>query len=274
MEKCSDAVGARSAIAAGLSAFPNDAGLAELQARLGITDSLWRYMPLTESSPEVATLRRRLAANQRDEDALFSLSQHYSVRGQALADALTQVAPESFRAIQLKATAAEYAGDLATAEQLYRAVLSKNPRLHGIHYSFGHVLTQLGREKEAEEHFRLELDHDPLHYLAWFELGTSALKRGDVAGARKSLTQTVSLRPGFSPANLALAKIMLQTNEAAEAVRCLQQVVGREPAHTSAHFLLYRAYLRIGQKTEAARELAIHQKLLKQRNASDGAGMR
>jgi hypothetical protein len=68
--------------------------------------------------------------------------------------------------------------------------------------------------------------------------------------------------------------MMLQTNEAAEAVRCLQQVVGREPVHTSAHFLLYRAYLRIERKTEAARELAIHQKLLKQRNASDGAGMR
>jgi Tfp pilus assembly protein PilF len=189
MEKCSDAVGARSAIAAGLSAFPNDAGLAELQARLGITDSLWRYMPLTESSPEVATLRRRLAANQRDEDALFSLSQHYSVRGQALADAVTQFAPESFRAIQLKATAAEYAGDLATAEQFYRAVLSNRPTLHDIHYSLGHVSTQLGRDKEAEEHFQLGLENDPLHYLAWFELGTSTLKRGDVAGARKSLTQ-------------------------------------------------------------------------------------
>ena len=137
----------------------------------------------------VATLRRRLAANQRDEDALFSLSQHYSVRGQALADALTQVAPESFRAIQLKATAAEYAGDLATAEQFYRAVLSNRPRLHGIHYSLGHVLTQLGRDKEAEERFQLELENDPLHYLAWFELGTSKLKRGNFAGARKSLTQ-------------------------------------------------------------------------------------
>jgi predicted Zn-dependent protease len=273
METCGDAEGARSVTASGLKAFPNDSGLMESQAKLGAGQP-WRYVPLSESPVSARDLRRRVKADDSDEDALFLLSQHYSVRGQELADALGQLAPESFRTIQLKATSAEYAGDAATAEQLYRAVLSKKPDLHGIHYSLGHVLTQLGRDKEAEDHFHLELKRDPLHYLAWYELGASLLKRGDAASARESLARAASLRPNFVPANLELAKAMLQGGEPAQAIPYLQQVINREPAHTSAHFLLYRAYLRVEKKAEAARELATHQKLLKQRNATDQAGMR
>src|SRR5215204_446911 len=68
----------------------------------------WSYLPLSESPIHIADLRRRLRANGRDEDALYSLSRRYSERGQVLAEALTRLAPESFRTTQLKATAAEY----------------------------------------------------------------------------------------------------------------------------------------------------------------------
>lgn len=274
MEKCGDTAGARSVIAAGLVVFPNDSGLAELQGSLGVARQPWRYTRLTESPFVANTLRQRIKADPTDEDAMFALSQHYSLRGQELADALAQLAPESFRTIQLRATTAEYSGNLASAEQLYRVILAKKPDLPGIHYSLGHVLAQLGRDKEAEDHFRLETENDPLHYLAWYELGTSALKRGDAISSRKYLERVITLRPDFLPANLELGKAMLHANEAARALPYLQQVINHDPKHTSAHFLLYRAYLRIEKKAEAARELAIHQKLLKERNATDEAGMR
>jgi superkiller protein 3 len=273
-EKCADVATARSVVAAGLATFPNHAGLSEMHTRLGAAHRPWVAPPLSEPAVNVEKLRNRLKADASDEDAMFFLSQHYSNRGESLADALASIAPDSYRTAQLHALAAEYADDLPAAERLYRVVLAKQPKLQGAHYALGNILARLGRDQESEVYFRSELKNDPAHHLAHHQLGLAALKRGDLEAARDSLGRAVELNPEFLPARLELAKAMIQGGDALGAIPHLQRVIGREPEHGSAHFLLYRAFLSVGKQTEASRALAVHQQVLAKRNAVDKAGMR
>jgi tetratricopeptide (TPR) repeat protein len=148
-----------------------------MHTRLGAAHRPWVAPPLSEPAVNVEKLRNRLKADAGDEDAMFFLSQHYSNRGESLADALASIAPDSYRTAQLHALAAEYADDLPAAERLYRVVLAKQPKLQGAHYALGNILARLGRDQESEVYFRSELENDPAHHLAHHQLGLAALKR-------------------------------------------------------------------------------------------------
>jgi predicted Zn-dependent protease len=274
LEKCGKPLEAQSVVASGLIVFPENADLLELSRRIrGAGAKPWTFSPLSEARPDIDALRKRVSGGSASEDDLFELSQHYSQRGQVIYERLARVAPESHRTIQIQALNAEYAGDLTTAEKLYRKVIESKPSLAGAHYSLGHVLIRQGKEEEGIAELEKEESIDPQNHLALFELGSSLLKQGRTEPALRRLKSAVELKPTFVEAKLELARAYLQKRVPTRAAELLEEVVAAQPTHSSAHFLLYRAYAAAGQQEKARQHLTVHQKLLESRRAvrSDSA---
>lgn len=272
LRKCGEISQARAVATAGLRSFPGDSELARMQSELGAEVSkAWTFNPLQSKSPTVSEVRARLIKG--DENDLFLLSQLYSERGQVLAERLERLAPNSYRTLQIKGLAAEYAGKWTEAENYYRRVVREKPEMLGAHYALGLVLIAQGRDEEGAAELRTELSLDPASYLALFHLGTYLLRSGELDGAIRALQSAVKLRPQLLSAGLELGRALLQAKQPNDAVKHLENVVVKEPGHPSAHFLLYRAYLQVGIKSKAASHLKKHQDLLKERNAAKPAGM-
>lgn len=274
-QKFGDLRQARAVLNAGVRLFPREEGLSEMKAQLNAGSAeAWNFEPLRSRPPAVSELRAKLAAGSSGEDDLFLLSQHYSERGQMLAERLQRIGPNSYRTLQLKGLSAEYAGKWAEAEAFYRQALKARPDLPGAHSALGLVLLAQGRDTEAAQELRAELALDPKNHLALFQLGTWLLKKGEVAEAVQTLNAAHDLRPDFGPGLLELGRALLQARQPADAAKHLEQLVAKESNHPSAHFVLYRVYLLIGAKDKAASHLRIHQSLLQKRGAADSAGMR
>ncbi|MEJ7608734.1 MAG: tetratricopeptide repeat protein, partial [Bryobacteraceae bacterium] len=272
--KCGDLLQANAVVAAGLTVFPENRDLTRMRSEFGPdAKEVWAVKPLHPESPTIGMLRARLADRREDEDDLFLLSQLYSERGQALEEKLAQLAPNSYRTLQLKGLSAEYAGKWDEAETYYRQVVREKPELPGAHYALGLVLMAQGRDDEGAAQLRAELALDPKSHLSLFQLGTYLLKTGELKDAIQALESAVRLRPQLWAGRLELARALLQAKRPDDAAEHLEELLAKEPGHPSAHFLLYRAYLQSGAKDKAAGHLEKHRELLKQRNASKPAGM-
>ena len=272
--KCGNLPQAQAVVTAGLKVFPDNHDLAQMRSQLGAeAKDAWTFEPLQSKLPTVAELRARPARGRENEDDLFLLSQLYSERGQVLAEKLEQLAPNSYRTLQLKGLAAEYAGKWAEAEAFYRQVVRGKPELPGAHYALGLVLMAQGRDAEGAAQLRAELALDPKSHLALFQLGTYLLKTGELREAIQALESAVRLRPQLRAGRLELGRALLQAKRPEDAVEHLEELLAKEPGHPSAHFLLYRAYLQTGAKDKAASHLKTHQELLQGRNAAKPAGM-
>lgn len=267
-ERMGEPESALAALNAGLLVFANNPDLAGMRARLLADHPRLRdsracspLPPLDDPRPDVRRLRAALARNPKDEDALFLLSGVYSERAAMYFRRLEELAPDSVRVLQIKGLNAEDAEDYAAAEAYYRQAVQKQPRLPGVHYALGHVLRRLGRDAEAIQEMRAELELDPYHYLAYFELGASTLQKGDLQAALPILEKCARLRPTFAEAKVELAKSYLQLKRAPEAITLLESVTARFPDHPAAHYLLARAYIMSGSPEKGREEMALHQKV-------------
>lgn len=267
-QRRSDPAQARAVVKAALNLFPGEQALTEMLTQFGTGPAeAWQFQPLH------AKARAKPGAEPVSEDDLFLLSQHYSERGLLLAEKLEQVAPESYRARQLKGIAAEYAGKWTEAEAYYREVVKAKPELPGVYAALGLVLIAQGRDEEGAVQLRTELKLEAKNHLALFQLGTVLLRKGEMPDALRLLAEAQQLRPQFVPGLWELGKALLQARRPAEAVKHLETVVSKEPEHPSAHFLLYRALLAVGDKDAAAAHLKLHQQIMRQRAPADSAGM-
>jgi len=155
------------------------------------------------------------------------------------------------------------AGQLAQAEQIYRQVLSVDPKepnaLHllgvianqvgkpdvAIQYisaaiainggdsmyfnNLGEVYRSLGRSAEAESAYRKALELTPTHADAWNNLGILMQSKADFAGAEASYRRALELRPNFPTVLNNLSVALKQQGQAAEAAQLLDEALRLMP---------------------------------------------
>jgi predicted O-linked N-acetylglucosamine transferase (SPINDLY family) len=161
------------------------------------------------------------------------------------------------------------AGQLAQAEQLYRAVLQADPQqaeaLHLLgliayqvghpdaaatcigqalrlrpdfavaHNSLGVVHKSQGRLQEAQASLRQALRLQPGYAEAHFNLGTVLHSQGQLAEAQASFRQALRCKPAFAEAHLNLGNVLHARGKLAEAQACFQQAVRCKPDYAEAH---------------------------------------
>ena len=269
-EQRGDPERAAAVLSGGLALFPGNSDLLEARSRLWSrfpevknASGVWSPAPLRETAPDSPALRRALARNPRDEDALFLLSQRCADTGEKFFQRLEQEAPDSHRVWQMRGLQAESAGDLRLAETCYRKVLEKQPELAGAHFDLGLILQKLGDTESSNDEYHAELRIDPNHYLAAYELGSSLARNGDTRAGLPWLERAVHNGSSFVEAKVELARAYISLGQFRSALPLLRDAVSKAPQHPSAHFLLHRCYRALGETAEAQAQLAVHERILR-----------
>jgi tetratricopeptide (TPR) repeat protein len=201
-------------------------------------------------------LRRALAADPRNVDALYYQGLVTARLSQSQFQRLETMAPGSPRLHQLlaesleaqdrrQAAELEYEAALATRPELLEALLGLaklkrirldceeaialyekaevvRPTFDGA-YGFAVCQSVLQNDKEAIAHFEQAIQRDPRAAVAWVGLGTSLNKLRRPADAIVKLQRAIALEPGMSEAYYALGMAYQASGDKAKAAAAFQK---------------------------------------------------
>lgn len=178
---------------------------------------------------------------------------------------LAEIAPDSYRTLQLRADMLRQQGLAAAAINEYKKAIAQKPDAAGLHYALGTLYRQVGRLDEALAEFNQELriTDDPLTF---YMIGDVYLQQNNIDRAQACLLKALTIQPGLVEAEIDLAKTYQAQGKTAQAVNALQAVTASDPAQQEAHYLLFSLYKEEGQIDQARKELETFQRL-KQRTA-------
>ena len=171
--------------------------------------------------------------------------------------------PNSYRLHQILADNYVSIHKKADAIAEYRKTLEIQPAVSGVRYELARLVADTQLE-EAIPLLKRELEMDPAHYLASTLLGRLyvILRRPDEA--LPLLETALRQRPGLMEAQKALGQAWMGKQDFARALSPLQAVAASEPEDDQIHFLLAQAWRGLGKPEEAAKEMQLHQQILRQ----------
>ena len=243
-----------------LKAIPGDtrARLVMARAEAAVGDFAGAYQ----------ALRRVLAREPRNTDALYYLSILGGVLAQGEYDRLFAQAPDSARAHQLR-------GDLHVAQERpveaeaeYKAALEAAPASLEVLIALGDLIRRQSRFEDALGYYGRAAELTPHNYDVLYGIGVCRSYRQEYAPAILSFREALRLDPSSAPAHLALGHALLQSGQTAAAVPELETAAKLEPRMLQAQYLLGRAYRLLGRTQDAEATFARVQKLV-QGQASD-----
>jgi tetratricopeptide (TPR) repeat protein len=131
--------------------------------------------------------------------------------------------------------------------------------------NLGRLLFAQGKHDEAIDHLRAALRAQPAHVAAHFNLASELLQgKGDAAGAIVHFREAIRLRPGWTPAPMALAWVLSshpdssirRPDEAIELARLAVELTNRDPSALDALAAACAAAGRFDEAVSAASEAA------------------
>lgn len=129
----------------------------------------------------------------------------------------------------------EAGGDLAAAEEQWRAVLKQQPQAALARVSLGKLLERLGRDPEALQSYAAALEINPDYSPVRQALGLVALRVGQSDLAVRCLETVVSQRPDDVGARLALGRAYARASRPREAEAQFREILRREPDNAAVH---------------------------------------
>jgi tetratricopeptide (TPR) repeat protein len=143
------------------------------------------------------------------------------------------------------------AGNLQTAEQLYRQVLERDPRHADAWRCLGLLAKQVGRLDLAVENIRRCLLLSPGYASAHFNLGNVLREQRLLEQAAASYRQAIHLKPDFAEAHKNLANVLKDQGQLDEAEACYDEAIRLKPDLAEAHFNLGNILLDGGRLEKA-----------------------
>jgi Flp pilus assembly protein TadD len=86
---------------------------------------------------------------------------------------------------------------------------------------------------------------------AWYYLGLSLHRAGEIKDARKAIEKAISLKPDFAPSDTAMAYMQLLSNDDKGAVKNAEKAVALDPKNHESFYIAGVASLRQKQAEEA-----------------------
>ena len=162
--------------------------------------------------------------------------------------------------------AALAAGNLAEAEQAYRAASGLDPRSAQAQFGLGNVYVRQGRLAEAEAAYRNALALDPNLGAARTNLGVVHYQQGNMSQAATEFEAALSLNPNDAQSLYLLGAVRIQNGQYADAEKLLNQAKAAQPDLAEVHYGLGALYKLQGRKAEA---IAAFEKFLSLGTAQD-----
>lgn len=137
------------------------------------------------------------------------------------------------------------------AEQIAREILATVPE-HAIAMRIVAVsVRRAGRHAEAIDLLKQAIDHDPLNFALYFELGVTYIETYQQKEACESFLRCRELRPQFQPVYVNLAGVMEQQERYEDALEWAKKAVELNPNCDMAHYNLANNYRECGRIEEA-----------------------
>jgi len=141
--------------------------------------------------------------------------------------------------------------DIATAEKLYRQILTKDPNHLVTLHLLGSVLLETGRNEDAIEVLLRAIGRAPEQAVLFANLGEAYRRLGQVAQAMASLHRAVSLNPGLAEAHYTLGLTLYGEGRLDDAIGCFKAALALKPGLLAAHMSLAGALSRAHRLDEA-----------------------
>jgi predicted O-linked N-acetylglucosamine transferase (SPINDLY family) len=121
------------------------------------------------------------------------------------------------------------AGRPADAEQSYLQALAAVPGQPDAHFNLGNLYRRLGRFHDAGVQYLACLKADPRHTNAGFNLGLSLVSLGDLVNAVRCFQDVLKIDPNFHDAYGRLGDTYLRSGKTDDAIAAFQQYIARVP---------------------------------------------
>jgi protein O-GlcNAc transferase len=197
-------------------------------------------------------LRKVLAADPHNVDALYYLSFATRAMSQQEYQRLFAMAPDSSRVHQLLAESALESQDPGQAEAEFRKALDANPRSAEVATELAELKRSQSKFDEAITYYSQALQTDATNYPAVYGLGACYTYKQEYKQAVEWLRKAVALAPDSAAGHFALGNALFQSGSLEPAIPELNTSLQLEPGMKQAYFLLGRAYTKLGRKAEAA----------------------
>jgi len=194
-------------------------------------------------------------------ESIYSLAENYQILSFLTSLRVFEVAPESYRAHQLKA---QYYAELDKDDEAlkeYRAAASLKPDLPDLHFEIGNLYWKRSRLQEALPELTQELSIQPNHPQALYEVADILFFDGKLAEAEQYLLKALKVEPAMAEARLALEKIYTTTGRYTEALVELKRVCELTPEDPTPHYRMATVLRKLGKQEEAQREMGIFTRL-------------
>lgn len=126
------------------------------------------------------------------------------------------------------------AGKAQQAQELVAGLVAKNGDVASLRELDGALLTELGRDADAQAEFQKALEIDPKYARAKIGEATLRARAGDAAGAIQLFDEASALNPTDIAPAYAAAQIALGAGQTASARERLEAIVKRDPGHAGA----------------------------------------
>jgi tetratricopeptide (TPR) repeat protein len=187
----------------------------------------------------------------------------------AIATSASDLPPERRAVVDLAGKAAWESASQRPAEAAaaYRELLRRYPNEAGVHYAYGLYLMETDLARALAE-FQKEVQSNPEHWPALFEIGSLQVRQGSPEAALESLRRAMKVVPAryrwLCHAELGRANMTAGHLEAA--IGELETARRLMPGNAQIHFFLAQVYRRAGRKEDAQRETAQFEKLKAQQD--------
>jgi tetratricopeptide (TPR) repeat protein len=185
---------------------------------------------------------------------------------------LDRVAPDSYRADQLRGEASLATQDFKAAISAFESALQRKPSAAELHYQLGHALYLNSEPAEASASLNRSLELDPRNAEANFLIGKMLMEQNQSGEAVAFLMKAQELDPSLLEAHAQLGKAYTQMNQWDAAVRHLE-LASTSDTDGGLHYQLFRAYTKLDQKGKAQVALAKSENLKQAKLERDRARM-
>jgi tetratricopeptide (TPR) repeat protein len=143
------------------------------------------------------------------------------------------------------------AGMYADSETLWRTTVTRNPQAWMAYDNLGSLVLDRGQVNEAILYSRKALEFHPNDEIAYIGLGNALLRKGQADEAMVNYQKALELLPGSAIAHYNLANMLLEQGDVGNAIRHYQEALKTQPDSAPAHNNLGSALLRAGRVDEA-----------------------
>jgi tetratricopeptide (TPR) repeat protein len=217
--------------------------------------------------PEVSNVRGELrqyeSLIESDNSApsaerIYSLGENCQIVSYLTSLRVIEVAPESYRAHELKAQFYAAVGQPIEAIKEYQAAAKIRPDLPDVRFEIGNIYWRRSDLEKALPYLQGELSIQPDYPPALYEVGDIFFAKGKLQTAAQYLVKALEFEPGMVAAHLELERIYTSTGRYSQSVAELKTVLKLDPTDPAPHYRMAMLLRKMGKQAQAQQELQIY----------------